>query len=297
VLGIEAVVADEDATVLDLLTTLRKDNSRLALHQLFVGSSGALGVITKVAVELAPLPAARATWWIVPSSDDAVPRLLAHVEREAGPALTAFELLSAGAFAATGSALFAPPPDTVLLVELSGDECVDELFERVLAGVPDGVMIDARSVPAATSWAIRHAVSEALRRQGEVVGLDVSAPRSEVLALRAEARQMVAARFPGGVLCEFGHMGDGSLHLNVVFAGGATDGDKDRLRAAIHDLVRGHHGSFSAEHGIGPFNADQWRASTPPAVQRATAQLVRLFDPRGVLGHPGLPFRDEVTSP
>ncbi|HZQ26913.1 MAG TPA: FAD-binding oxidoreductase [Acidimicrobiales bacterium] len=309
VLGVEVVLADADATVLDLLTTLRKDNSRMALHQLFVGSGGSLGIITKVAVDVVVRPTHQVTWWVVPASDAAVLDLLDHFERAAdgGARLTAFELLSGPALAAGLSRLDAGAnpfaggavPDTVLLVELSGGEGTDDAFVVALERAPSGSVADARAVPAARSWAVRHAVTEGLRARGEVVGFDVSAPRSTVLVLRDEARRMVTEQFPGVELCEFGHMGDGSLHLNVVLPGGGGGGaiDVAALRAAMYALVARHGGSFSAEHGIGPSNAAQWRAATPPAVQDLTERLVRLFDPRGLLGHPALPYRHEGTHP
>jgi FAD/FMN-containing dehydrogenase len=305
VLGVEVVLPDANATVLDLLTTLRKDNSRMALHQLFVGSGGSLGVITKVALDVVVRPTEQVTWWVVPSSDAVVLALLDHFERQAGSArLTAFELLSGAALAAGLSRLDAtanpfaggPLPATALLVELSGGDGTGDAFVAALEAAPDGSIADARSVPAARSWAVRHAVTEGLRARGEVVGFDVSAPRSAVLALRDDARQLVAERFPSAELCEFGHLGDGSLHLNVVLdAAGSVD--VARLRAAMYALVAQHGGSFSAEHGVGPFNAAQWRATTPPAVQDLTDQLVRLFDPRGLLGHPALPYRHEGPRP
>ena len=52
VLGLEAVAAD--GSLLDCLSTLRKDNVGFDLKQLFVGSEGALGVVTRVALLAAP---------------------------------------------------------------------------------------------------------------------------------------------------------------------------------------------------------------------------------------------------
>ncbi len=54
ILGAEAVTAD--GTVLDLLRTLRKDNTGYDLKQLFIGSEGTLGVVTAVAVQCVPRP-------------------------------------------------------------------------------------------------------------------------------------------------------------------------------------------------------------------------------------------------
>jgi D-2-hydroxyglutarate dehydrogenase len=56
VLGLEIVLAD--GRVLDLLKTLRKDNTGYDLKQLFIGAEGTLGIITKVALVAPPLPVA-----------------------------------------------------------------------------------------------------------------------------------------------------------------------------------------------------------------------------------------------
>ncbi len=48
VLGLEAVLAD--GTILDNLTTLRKDNTGYDLKQLFIGAEGTLGVVTGVSI-------------------------------------------------------------------------------------------------------------------------------------------------------------------------------------------------------------------------------------------------------
>lgn len=54
VLGLEVVLAN--GTVLDLLQTLRKDNTGYDLKQLFIGSEGTLGVITAVSIMCSPAP-------------------------------------------------------------------------------------------------------------------------------------------------------------------------------------------------------------------------------------------------
>ena len=54
VLGLEVVLAD--GTVLDMLRSLRKDNSGLHSKHLFIGSEGALGIITKVSLLLVTKP-------------------------------------------------------------------------------------------------------------------------------------------------------------------------------------------------------------------------------------------------
>ena len=59
VLGVRAVIADTDVSVVDELSVLRKHNVGPSISQLLIGAGGALGVITDVALELTPLPAHR----------------------------------------------------------------------------------------------------------------------------------------------------------------------------------------------------------------------------------------------
>ncbi|MGE3619431.1 MAG: FAD-binding oxidoreductase, partial [Acidimicrobiia bacterium] len=54
VLGLEVVLPDEGATVLEDLSGLRKDNTGVDLKQLFVGTGGQFGVVTAATFELAP---------------------------------------------------------------------------------------------------------------------------------------------------------------------------------------------------------------------------------------------------
>ncbi len=96
-LGLEVVLADEQGSLLQLGRGLRKDNSQLDLLDLFVGSCGALGVITLATLEVRHRPAQRAAVLIVPRDDDACLEILHQVEAGAGDFLSAFEGMYQGA--------------------------------------------------------------------------------------------------------------------------------------------------------------------------------------------------------
>jgi FAD/FMN-containing dehydrogenase len=67
VLGLEAVLAD--GAVLAELTRVRKDNSGYPVRQLFIGSEGTLGVVTRVVLSLVPSTArGPRRWWQYPTS-------------------------------------------------------------------------------------------------------------------------------------------------------------------------------------------------------------------------------------
>lgn len=296
VLGLQVVMADRDGTVLQLSDGLRKDNSRLDLTSLFVGSCGALGVITEVVVEVHPRPDEVATALLVPRDEAAVMELLAIFERDAGPSLTAFEGMSKAAMTralAHVLTLRAPHingalPDYAILVEVSRAGKLGmspgQVLEDILSSVVEiegGPLSDAVLGAPERLWALRHSLSEGLRAAGAVIGFDLSFPRSKVMAFRRVACARLAAAFPEFEVCDFGHVADGGLHFNLLHAGGPPD--PDRL-AALGDLVLNlavgdFGGSFSGEHGLGRANQEAYARWIAPDLRRLARDLADRLAP------------------
>lgn len=112
VLGLEVVLPD--GTVLDQLTTLRKDNtgtSRLSISfgrdrlrpgydikQLFIGAEGTLGIVTGVSILTPPAPQASSNVILaLPTFKNVLP-LYQTVKRELSEILSAFEFIDRTAY-------------------------------------------------------------------------------------------------------------------------------------------------------------------------------------------------------
>jgi FAD/FMN-containing dehydrogenase len=301
-LGLEAVLAD--GTVLDLMAALRKNNTGFDAKQLFVGTSGVFGVVTRAVLRVAPRPAQR-TAALVGAADGATALLLlSHLERRLGDVLTAFEVLSADALApvfAYQPRLRNPfaaglPPYTVL-VELSttlpaAAVALDDLLETTLGELLEderAAISDVFPGKPSDLWDIRHHVSESHRHMGQVLGFDISVPRSSMAEFVDAARALVAAKHPYIRVCDFGHWGDGGVHLNLVWKtdDGARPANelKAELQPLVYDLAVGRfRGSFSAEHGVGPHNQPFYDRYTPELVREVCRALKAQLDPRGLLG-------------
>jgi FAD/FMN-containing dehydrogenase len=305
VLGLRAVLADEACSVVDELTTLRKHNTGPSYTQLVIGTGGAFGIVTEVALELEPVPPRRAVAWLAPRGGAAILSALSVLEHHHRRSLTAFEVMSAAALrAALALEGSVPAPfrgaldEHLVLIELSGgDEVDDELLVALDALQARDLLVDAEVPTADAAWSLRHSITEGLARRGVVLGFDVSVPRGSLPELVATVRDQLAERLPTATLADFGHWGDGGVHCNVLIPGDDPAARPDAPeRAAIRELVLGtvvdgFGGSFSAEHGIGPLNADWWRRCTPAATRERWRDLAAVADPLGVLGHPGLPYR------
>jgi FAD/FMN-containing dehydrogenase len=302
-LGLEVVLADENATVLRDLKGLRKDNSGIDTKQLFVGTGGTFGVITRGQVEAHRLPAQTAAALVVPTSHAHIPQLLTVFERQAGEFLSAFEGMSANAFRAAlkhnprarnpfeGDGL----PPYCVLVELASSldmRIVD--LEALLGDVlgkcledSAALISDARVGRPEELWTVRHSISDGVKALGNVIAFDISVRPSALPALRSELLALMANRFPFLTVCDFGHCGDGGDHFNLVSpAARAIDSAViSEVRDAVYDcVVKRHGGSFSAEHGVGPYNVEYYRRYATAEERALARELKAICDPKGILG-------------
>ena len=297
-LGLEVVLPS--GAVVSKLTPLRKDNTGLDWKQLFVGTSGRFGFITRATLAVSPIPKQTVSALIAARDGQALLDLLAHLERRVGSTLTAFEAISRAALEPTlkhGANLTNPFPDGAPgytgLVELTS--AMDETRLNLTEGLEEalGEYVDKDDADgiedvllgrAEDFWHIRHQVSESLREEGEVLALDLSVPRSRMAEFTAQARERLAATEPGARLCDFGHWGDGGTHLNLVFEAGTAPERKAAVQAALYDLVvQSFGGSFSAEHGLGPHNQAHFDRLGDPNIRALQAQLAAWFDPENRL--------------
>ncbi|MFA9274200.1 MAG: FAD-binding oxidoreductase [Candidatus Aquirickettsiella gammari] len=303
-LGLRAVLLEPAGAVLDLQTALRKNNTGPDLKQLFVGSSGAFGIITRAVLQVHHLPKQTATALIVPRDQAAVLEILRIFEHDCSEFLSAFEGISGAALQAVIRHIpdmqnpFAPEtcPDYCILLELSSSAdphfsgiLVDDILMRVLEPLLEHEVRNAVIGRGKDLWRIRHAISEALRHEGKMIAFDISMPRSALVAFRVEACAFISANYPWLKCMDFGHWADGGCHFNLVWPDdvGKTFDAKlvQQIRQQIYDLVvRKYQGSFSAEHGVGPYNCDFYRRYTSDVAKQLAGKIQLLLDPKRLSG-------------
>ena len=301
VLGIEVVLAD--GRVLDMLRTLRKDNTGYDLKQLFIGAEGTLGIITAAALKLYPRPARHETAFIAVTSPRAAVELLHRLENATGGLISAFELMSrmglefvSTHFAGAADPLAAPSPWYVLAeAAWSGELPLKEPFEAaVAAAIADGLASDA--VIAASEaqrhalWRLRENMSEAQKFEGASIKHDIAVPVDRVPEFLEQGIAMVSAIVPGIRPVPFGHLGDGNIHFNFSGPKGADNAAFlarwNEVSRAVHDLVARFSGSISAEHGLGVMKREEIFRYKSVAEMDVMRLLKTSLDPKGIL-NPG----------
>ena len=302
-LGLEVVTAQGD--IWHGLGGLRKDNTGYDLRDLYIGSEGTLGIITAATMKLYPQPAAKLTAWAaVPSMQAAVDLLgLAHARLGAG--LTGFEVMGQFALSLVDKhypqlrvPLFKESPWCVLL-ENADHESEDHArarFEHLLEVAMARDLVSDAIVAASLNqarhlWHLRESIPLAQAQEGLNIKHDISVPISHIPAFVSETDAQLARNIPGVRLVNFGHLGDGNLHYNVQAPEGSDakaflHEKEDWVNTMVYDAVARHHGSISAEHGVGSLKA----ARLPRYKSRVALDMMQAvkqaLDPQNLL-NPG----------
>ncbi|KIJ45598.1 hypothetical protein M422DRAFT_778812 [Sphaerobolus stellatus SS14] len=304
VLGLEVVLPD--GTILDQLSTVRKDNTGYDLKQLFIGAEGTLGIVTGVSILTPAAPKALNNVLLaVPNFSKIIP-IFRTVRAHTSEILSAFEFFDRTAYEIVCRHGHRRPfqedigdAQCFILLETSGgrkehdEEKLNDLLGTLMNSeenlITTGVLAQS-PFQFASIWAMREGITEALTKEGKTYKYDISIPSGSFKDVIDEIREHLRAQgvYPeGGVkaVLGYGHFGDGNLHLNVV-----TDGYSPKIASAIepriYEIVSRYRGSISAEHGIGSHKTGVLHYSKGEVSRAWMKKIKDLFDERGIM-NPG----------
>jgi len=295
VLGLEVVLAD--GTVIPAMNRLIKNNSGYDLKQIFIGSEGTLGVITRLVLRLREKPARQDVAFVAVPGFDALVALLKHMDRSLGGGLSAFEVMWPEFY----ELVTTPPskgraplphgsPFYVLIESMGGDATGDaERFQAAFEqAVEDGLVADvvvAKSqAEVAAIWSLRDDVLQTAR-WGLPFAFDVSVPIADMQAYVERVKSDLRSNWPNVRAFVFGHMGDGNLHL-VISPDGLPEDARHAVERIVYTPLQLLGGAISAEHGIGLEKKIWLQISRTPAEIALMRTLKQAMDPQGIL-NPG----------
>ena len=296
VLGVEAVLAD--GTVISSMKDVIKNNTGYDLKQLFVGSEGTLGIVTRAVLRLRPRPRSRDTALLAIESFDKVAAFLRAMDSALGGTLSAFEVMWNDFYrlivaddGAHGQPLDGSHAFYVLLEATGGHEESDhQRFEEALeeafaAGlIADAVIAQSRQ-QREDLWAIRDDVEVMMTKLYPPMTFDISLSIPLLDGYVQEVRAGLAERWPDSRLVTFGHLGDGNIHL-VLTVGSLDAEDVHGVEEIVYGALGRRGGVISAEHGIGLEKRTYLHHSRSPEEIALMRALKSALDPKNIL-NPG----------
>ncbi len=298
-LGLEAVLAD--GTIVNSLNGFIKNNTGYDLKQMFIGSEGTLGLITRATLRLYPKPKTQVVAFCASDSFDAVTELMTHMRSGLGSDLSAFEVIWSKTYDAILSdvaGIKAPVPAGhafYVLIEMMGSDLATdtEKFETCLGqALEQDLIADAVLSRSGTEidafWSVRDGMAQAMGKQQPAVGFDISLSIPDMKTIEQELLHRLQSALGEVRLYIGGHLADGNLHLVAK-----TTADGPQPQEQIKDIVYGYvgeiGGSISAEHGIGTLKRAYLGQSRNAAELALMRTLKQAMDPKNLL-NPGRVF-------
>lgn len=304
VLGLEAVLAD--GTVVTSMNQMIKNNAGYDLKQLFIGSEGSLGVVTRAVLRMREKPRSQETVFVAVESFERLPALLKVMDARLGGTLSAFEVMWSNFYklVTTPPAMQKPPlsqnhPYYVLIEAMGGDDQTDRArIETALAAASDaGLVADAVIAQSEAQrlqlWGMRDDVEQCNRFQPLFI-FDVSLPIPKMESYVASVNSALAKSFGAFRNFTFGHIGDGNLHFAI--SAGLDESVRDTVEQAVYQPLAAIQGSVAAEHGVGLERKPYLTISRSFEELALMRTLKNALDPKGIL-NPGKIFdRESVSS-
>ncbi len=286
------------------------DAPDLALADLWIGSEGTLGIVTRVWLRLVPRPSAVRTLRVAfPSLEDAGRAVSAVVAAGLVPA--ALEVMDRQMVNIVEAAYHLGLPTeagALLLLEVDGAEpALEPQIEAVIPLLLRHRGYDLRlarsEAERAALWKARKSAAGAFARLAPAFYLaDVAVPRTRMAAMFAAMDRL--AQRQGLTVAYLAHAGDGNLHARIAVP---RPDDADlwrRVWETSHAWLRqvlGAEGTIPAEHGVGLEKRKALAWMYGGNELQAMAQVKAVFDPQNIF-NPGkvlpepLPQAQPVSS-
>ena len=298
VLNLEVVLASGEVITTGANTL--KYASGYNLTQLFIGSEGTLGIITKITVKLIPAPAHTVLMMAsFASNEDACVAVSAIFRAGLIPSALEFMERRGVEWVVEHDGIRFDVQDGInayLLIELDGNN-MDVLFTEAekITEVVDGfgcrdLLFADTAAQKEELWTIRRTMAVSVKSNSVYKEEDTVVPRAELPALIKGIKQ-IGDKYGFGSVC-YGHAGDGNLHVNIIKAD-MSDADwntklKDGIRE-IFELTVALGGTISGEHGIGLVQKEFMPIKYPEINLNLMRGIKAAFDPQGIL-NPGKIF-------
>ncbi|MCO4819843.1 MAG: FAD-binding protein [Bacteroidetes bacterium] len=278
-----------------------KNSTGYNLTQLFIGSEGTLGIVTKVVVRLLAKPKHNLLLWANVAKATTACRAVSDIMKS-GVVPSGMELMERkGIDLACDKLGFNNPmvsgSEAAIMIEADGDnmdqlyadcESISELLEH--HGIDSVLFADSGEQKEAW-WSIRRSIGEVVKTYSTYKEQDTVVKRSHLADLMAGVKE-IGAEYGFESVC-YGHAGDGNLHVNIL-KNNLTDEqwNGSHLEEGIREIFRlckRLGGTISGEHGIGYVQKKFMNEVMTESHLQIMRGIKLAFDPNGIM-NPGKIF-------
>ncbi|MFN8310365.1 MAG: FAD-linked oxidase C-terminal domain-containing protein [Chitinophagales bacterium] len=299
VLNLEVVLASGE--VIWTGANVLKNSTGYNFTQLFVGSEGTLGVITKIVLKLIPHPKFNLVL-LAPFTSMEQAAAAVAATFQAGITPSCLEFMERDAIDWVCNWLgdvtipIEPHVKANLLIELDGND-LDVLYKQseqlyeVLSNFECGEILFADSeAQKADLWRMRRNVANAVKSTAVTIEEDTVVPRFHLPELLHHIKA-VGKKYNFRSVC-YGHAGDGNVHVRIIKDQLTDEYWKNTVPEGVREIfekVVELGGTISGEHGIGWVQRRFMDIKFSPMQMDLMRGVKGVFDPNGIL-NPGKVF-------
>ena len=295
IIDLEVVLSD--GTVMHTGSSCSKDVTGYNMTQLFVGSEGTLGIVTKATVKLIPRPEAkRVMLAYYDSLEDTSKTVNEIISNLITPSV--IDLIDQNTIKTIES--FYPcgmltDKAAALLIEIDGfKENLDKQYEKIIEickrNNSSYIQTASTKEEEEKIWVSRRSSFGATAKLApNVVTEDVVVPREHIVELVNGIKQ-ICDKY-NLKTCIMGHIGDGNIHPNIALdlRNPAELNNFKQAKKELFELALSLNGRLSGEHGIGCEKSEFIEKALDPNNLNCMKQIKKLFDPKNIL-NPGKIF-------
>ena len=277
VLGLEVVTPLGE--ILNLTSKLRKDNTGVDLKNMFIGAEGTLGIITKANLKLFAACENCTTLFIGVEDINHAIEMLNKLKNKFDRNVTAFEAMSENSFNVALDGGQNPLPEKAkwyVLVEINGE--VGTIAEVISE---KNVVVAQSTQQQKQFWKIRHEMPEKQKKFEKCIKTDIAMPIDKISEFVEATDKVILDIDPDAVIINYGHIGDGNLHYNIIQDAG-KDNEKIIIEKIYENVVK-LDGTFSAEHGIGQIKKNEMEKYKDKEVLKLMRDIKKVMDPNNIM--------------
>ena len=278
---------------------VKKNVSGLNLTQLFVGSEGVLGVITKIVYRLIKKPKREVSFLLgFDSLRKACSMVLDLKSSEVSP--SAVEFIGSEAIEMAKDFFDEDLPLTkstinshlLIQIEESDDDRItfylETIFRLSKPHTKYDILVAQTSFEKDILWKIRMGLGAILTsNNGKYRDIDITVPVSNIYDYLKKIKD-VASKYDIEIV-RFGHVLDGNLHAMIRINKFGTEERVNSVIREIYSYAISRGGTISGEHGIGYVQKELMPMQFSSEYLNLLKKIKMVFDPKGIL-NPGKIF-------